>query len=84
MSITSPKKRIDIAKDLLEHTNLPVHVISEKVGYENYSYFTKLFKKVTNFTPMDYRKLFLSANQNSPEKSERNMTEKTLITHIKI
>jgi two-component system response regulator YesN len=78
------KKRIDIAKDLLEHTNLPVHVISEKVGYENYSYFTKLFKKVTNFTPMDYRKLFLSANQNSPEKSERNMTEKTLITHIKI
>ncbi|OAS89276.1 MULTISPECIES: response regulator transcription factor [Metabacillus] len=51
------KKRVDIAKDLLNNTDLPVHIISDKVGYGNYSYFTKLFKKETNYTPVDYRKL---------------------------
>ncbi|MEH7118671.1 response regulator [Neobacillus vireti] len=50
------KKRVDIAKDLLSNTNLPVHIISDKVGYENYSYFTKLFKKETNYTPVEFRK----------------------------
>ncbi|WP_160723821.1 response regulator transcription factor [Bacillus sp. USDA818B3_A] len=51
------KKRVDIAKDLLTNTDLPVHTISDKVGYDNYSYFTKLFKKATNYTPVDYRKI---------------------------
>ncbi len=51
------KKRIEVAKKLLTHTDHPVHLISDKVGYGNYSYFTKIFKKETNFTPMDYRKI---------------------------
>ncbi|MCR2822970.1 response regulator transcription factor [Lederbergia panacisoli] len=50
------KKRIEVAKDLLTNTDHPVHLISDKVGYGNYSYFTKIFKKETNYTPMDYRK----------------------------
>lgn len=49
-------KRIEIAKDLLIQTTLPVHIISDKVGYGNYSYFTKLFKKETNYTPFEYRR----------------------------
>ncbi|MCJ7842551.1 response regulator [Lederbergia sp. NSJ-179] len=51
------EKRIEIAKDLLIHTDLPVHMISDQVGYGNYSYFTKLFKKKTNYTPIDFRKI---------------------------
>ena len=51
------KKRVEIAKDLLINTDLPVHLISDKVGYGNYSYFTKIFKKETNYTPVDYRKI---------------------------
>ena len=50
------KKRVDVAKQLLTNTDLPVHLISDKVGYGNYSYFTKIFKKETNYTPVDYRK----------------------------
>ncbi|NRG28254.1 response regulator [Bacillus circulans] len=50
------KKRVDIAKELLIQTTLPVHIISDKVGYGNYSYFTKLFKKETNYTPFEYRR----------------------------
>ncbi|MEZ7794837.1 helix-turn-helix domain-containing protein [Niallia circulans] len=50
------KKRVDIAKELLIQTTLPVHIISDKVGYGNYSYFTKLLKKETNYTPFEYRR----------------------------
>lgn len=51
------KKRIEVAKDLLANTTYPIHLISDKVGYGNYSYFTKIFKKETNYTPIDYRKI---------------------------
>lgn len=51
------KKRVEMAKDLLINTELSVNLISDKVGYSNYSYFTKLFKKETGFTPVNYRKL---------------------------
>lgn len=50
------KKRVEVAKELLAHTDLPIHIISDKVGYGNYSYFTKIFKKETNYTPVDFRK----------------------------
>lgn len=48
-------KRIEAAKDLLATTTLPINVIATNVGYENYSYFTRLFKKVTNLTPIEFR-----------------------------
>lgn len=51
------KKRVEVAKELLLNTDLPVHIISDKVGYGNYSYFTKIFKKETNYTPVDFRKI---------------------------
>ncbi|WMJ89662.1 response regulator transcription factor [Anaerocolumna sp. MB42-C2] len=51
------KKRIATAKDLLVNTDLSVNLISDKVGYGNYSYFTKLFKKETGVTPVDYRRI---------------------------
>lgn len=54
------RKRVEIAKDLLKNTDLPIHLISSKVGYENYSYFTKLFKKETNYTPVEYRRNIIS------------------------
>ncbi|WP_373428169.1 AraC family transcriptional regulator [Neobacillus niacini] len=31
-------------------------MISGRVGYENNSYFIKLFKKETNYSPVDYEK----------------------------
>ena len=50
------KKRIDLAKELLENTSMPVNVISTHVGYENYSYFTRMFRENTGYTPNEYRK----------------------------
>ena len=48
--------RIRRAKELLEQTNLSVYQIAEKTGVENYTYFCKLFKKLSGTTPTEYRK----------------------------
>ena len=49
------QKRIEVAKNLLENTDLPVNTIADNVGYGNYSYFTRIFKKVMGVTPIEYR-----------------------------
>jgi len=33
-----------------------LYIASEKVGYSNYSYFSRLFKKVTGLSPEEYKK----------------------------
>lgn len=48
--------RIAAAKQLLQTTNLSVYAIAGKVGYGNYSYFSKLFKQAVGNTPNEYKK----------------------------
>jgi len=47
--------RITIAKDLLQTSNLSISDIADKVGYQDTSYFTSLFKKQLATTPNAYR-----------------------------
>ena len=47
--------RIGKAKILLETTDMKSYEVAYKVGYENPSYFTKLFKKHAGVTPNEYR-----------------------------
>jgi two-component system, response regulator YesN len=47
--------RIDKAKELLFLSDLKIYEISLRVGYENPSYFSTIFKKTTGFTPNDFR-----------------------------
>tara|TARA_R110000823_G_scaffold276800_1_gene395403 strand:+ start:8677 stop:9552 length:876 start_codon:yes stop_codon:yes gene_type:complete len=49
-------KRIERAQLLLFTTTDSIRQISEKVGLENVSYFSKIFKKVTGKLPKVYRK----------------------------
>ena len=49
-------KRIHAAKELLSDTKTPIAQVASEVGYDNYSYFTKIFKEKTGFSPGDYRK----------------------------
>ncbi len=49
------KARIDFAKRALRDTDLPVSVISSKVGYSEPSAFTNAFKKATGASPKQYR-----------------------------
>ena len=49
------EKRISEAKTLLKKSEYPVYQIAEKVGIYNYTYFCKLFKKLTGTTPTEFR-----------------------------
>ncbi len=49
------EQRIELAKQLLFLYNLPLQSVAEQVGYTDYSYLTRVFKKRTGFTPSEYR-----------------------------
>jgi two-component system response regulator YesN len=48
--------RIAAARHLLETTQHSVYTIANKVGYTNYSYFSKLFKQEVGLPPNEYKK----------------------------
>jgi transcriptional regulator GlxA family with amidase domain len=48
--------RIEEAKRRLERTDLPIDEISWAVGYEEPAFFRRLFKRITNITPGEYRR----------------------------
>lgn len=50
--------RIRQAKQLLSSTDLMVYEVSTSVGYENYSYFSTVFKKATGLSPREYRLMY--------------------------
>ena len=47
--------RIEKAKELLRNGEINVSHVAEQVGFDNFSYFSTLFKKATGMTPKDYR-----------------------------
>lgn len=47
--------RVNYAKKLLTTTTLKITEISERVGYDEYFYFSKVFKKYTGMSPKNYR-----------------------------
>lgn len=48
--------RIEKAKEHLKNSRISISEISDLVGYDNHSYFCKVFKKVTGLSPSKYRK----------------------------
>ena len=49
------KKKIEKAQLLLITKDLAIKEIAYTLGYDNYSYFIKLFKKQTGLTPQTYK-----------------------------
>ncbi|MBM7566212.1 response regulator transcription factor [Paenibacillus sacheonensis] len=47
--------RIEQAQELLKGDGDSIQEIAEKIGYRDYFYFTRLFKKITGKTPSRYR-----------------------------
>lgn len=50
--------RIEAAKRLLEEGKLSVEDVGLESGYEDVSFFRRLFKRLTGLTPGEYRRLF--------------------------
>ena len=49
------RERISVARQLLSKTDLPVHAIALQVGFANFSYFARIFKKYANCSPLEFR-----------------------------
>lgn len=49
-------KRIEQARELLADAKLSIEEVAEAVGYKDYFYFIKVFKKCTGSSPSKYRK----------------------------
>ena len=48
--------RMQRAKELLRDESMSIQEIAETVGYNDYFYFTKVFKKIVGISPSKYRK----------------------------
>ncbi|MCX7787842.1 MAG: AraC family transcriptional regulator [Spirochaetes bacterium] len=49
------RKRLEVAKNLLQTSDLSVREVCDRAGFLNYSYFITYFKKNTGYTPKEYR-----------------------------
>lgn len=50
--------RVERAKRLLESSRLAVDAVSAEVGYEDASFFRRLFRRLTGLSPAEYRRMF--------------------------
>lgn len=50
--------RLNQARRLLESTDLSIQVVARELGYEDPSFFSRLFKREVSLTPAQYRKRF--------------------------
>jgi transcriptional regulator GlxA family with amidase domain len=50
--------RLEEAKQMLESGDLPVEAVANEVGYEDASFFGRLFRRKVGLTPAQYRKRF--------------------------
>lgn len=48
-------QKINKAKQLLNDTTLKIYEISSQLGFDSSFYFSKVFKKITGWSPKDYR-----------------------------
>lgn len=55
--------RLEEAKQMLETSDLPVEAIANEVGYEDASFFRRLFRRKVNLTPAEYRRRFGSVRR---------------------
>lgn len=51
------KVKIDYAGKLLVNTTMPVTLIASKVGYDNFTNFSQMFRKIMGCSPTEYRKI---------------------------
>jgi transcriptional regulator GlxA family with amidase domain len=50
--------RLEEAKQMLEAGELPIEAVADEVGYEDASFFGRLFRRKVGLTPAEYRKRF--------------------------
>lgn len=54
--------RINMSIQLLKYTNLKSYEVADKIGFKEESYFSRIFKRYTGKSPIEYRKILASDN----------------------
>ncbi|MDL2302165.1 response regulator [Lachnospiraceae bacterium OttesenSCG-928-D06] len=52
------KEKMDYAKSLLQTSNLSISIIASKVGFCNFSHFSKVFRRAEGISPQEYRQKY--------------------------
>ena len=52
------ERRMELAAAFLRNTGLPGTVIMERVGFNQYTYFSRCFKKSAGISPREYRQIY--------------------------
>ena len=47
--------RVSRSKVLLRDTSMPINLVAEQVGFNNYTYYYTVFKAILGVTPQQYR-----------------------------
>ena len=55
--------RLEEAKQLLESTDMPIEAVATEVGYQDASFFNRLFRRKVHISPAQYRRRFGELNQ---------------------
>ncbi|MBO6197839.1 MAG: helix-turn-helix domain-containing protein [Butyrivibrio sp.] len=55
--------RVSIAKELLSKPSARVSDVAAEVGFDNFSYFSTVFKKTTGYTPGEYHSMTTGQNE---------------------
>lgn len=55
------ERRMERAKELLSASSMSVSEVAALSGYDNFAYFSRLFKKKTGYAPKDYKQSFGTA-----------------------
>lgn len=55
--------RLEEAKQVLESTEAPIEAVAQEVGYQDSSFFSRLFRRKVGLTPSQYRRRFGSLRQ---------------------
>lgn len=64
------KTRIEHSIDLMWKTDLPLLEIASRVGFDDQSYFTKVFKRTTGKTPRQYKNSLAEEKKQKKEEDE--------------
>jgi len=56
------KLKIKAAKKMLRESGMSIAEISQSLAFDTPNYFTKTFKRVTGYTPMQYKKMHRTSN----------------------
>ncbi|MEA4988810.1 MAG: helix-turn-helix domain-containing protein [Anaerovorax sp.] len=54
--------KIELAKEMLRYTDMPIINIAYELSYNETNYFSKVFKKNVGLTPSEYREKYLNLN----------------------